>query len=447
MRDIFLVVAVLAGLGVTLRYPFVGVLIWEWFSLMQPHREAFGFSRTFPLNLAIAVVTILSWLISKEPKRIPPHSIIILLGLFLVWMTFNSIFAFNPAWSWIYWDRTWRVLILGFVIAALATNRTRIEAVIWVAAISLLYYGIKGGLFTVITGGHFKVLGPPSTIIFDNNQMALALLMTLPLVEYLRSNAQSKPMSWALGGAMVLTAIAVLGSYSRGAYIAMAVLATFALFKARRKLVYLTILVTVLVPALYFMPASFYERLNTLNSVDSDNSFQGRLNAWEVAFRYATDHFPFGAGFYGPQLTPIFNHYFPGEVPHAAHSIYFQVLGEHGFIGLIIYGSLLFVSFQACRRIGKAPRGQSLEWNQKLGRMIQTSLIAFLVGGAALSLAYYDLFIVLICLLPQLALLSARAPITSKNGFLVPAAAEVSGAAGRPSAGTMVSSGWRAAPP
>src|SRR6185312_5812747 len=206
MRDIFLTMVVLAGLVITLRRPFVGVLIWEWFSLMQPHREAFGFSRSLPLNMAIAVVTILSWLMSKEPKRIPSHPIVILLGLFLVWMTFNSIFAFNPGWSWVYWDRTWRVLLLGFVIAAMATNRVRIEAVIWTAAISLCYYGVKGGLFTLITGGHFKVLGPPSTIIFDNNQMALALLTTLPLVEYLRSNAPSRLMSWGLGGSLVLTA-------------------------------------------------------------------------------------------------------------------------------------------------------------------------------------------------------------------------------------------------
>lgn len=437
MRDIFLVLVVLSGLGVTLRYPFVGVLLWEWFALMQPHREAFGFSRSMPLNLAIAVVTILSWLASKEPKRLPGHPIIVLLGLFLVWMTFNSFFAFNTAWSWPYWDRTWRVLLLGFMIAATANSRIRIEAVVWIAVISLLYYGVKGGVFTLITGGHFKVLGPPSTVIYDNNQMALALLTTLPLVEYLRSNAQSRMFSLGLAGALVATAIAVLGSYSRGAYVAMAAVALFALFKTRRKLVYLSILTIVLVPALYFMPESFYARVNTLNSVSSDSSFQGRLTAWEVALRYATDHFPFGAGFYGPQLPPIFNHYFPYDTPHAAHSIYFQVLGEHGYIGLFLYCSLLLVSFFACRKLGKAPRGEPLSWNQKLARMIQVSLIAFMVGGAALSMAYYDLFIVLISLLPPLSLLATRQSAASKSGVPLPEQAVAQPSGRRP--------GWRAA--
>src|SRR6202040_3604269 len=135
------------------RFPFVGVLLWEWFALGNPHREAFGFSQSLPLNLIIALATIVSWAISKEPKRIPAHSIIVLLALLLVWMTFDSIFAFDPAWSWPIWDRTWRTLFLGFFIAGLATNRTRIDALIWVAVISLLYYGVKGGVFTVMTGG------------------------------------------------------------------------------------------------------------------------------------------------------------------------------------------------------------------------------------------------------------------------------------------------------
>src|SRR5215469_17844869 len=99
MRDIVLVIFVLMGLGVTLKYPFAGVLLWEWFSLMQPHEEAFGFSRSLPLNFVIAVVTVGSWLFSNEPKKIPLQPLTILLMLFLAWATFNSFFAFNPAWS------------------------------------------------------------------------------------------------------------------------------------------------------------------------------------------------------------------------------------------------------------------------------------------------------------------------------------------------------------
>lgn len=410
MRDALLVIFVLLGLGVTLRYPFVGVLLWEWFSLQQPNEEVFGFSRHLPLNFVIAVVTVGSWLLSKEPKKIPLHAIPVLLMLFLAWATFNSFFAFDPTWSWPFWDRTWKIFVLGFMVAILATNKIRIDALIWVAAVSLLYYGIKGGIFTIITGGHSRVLGPPNSIIGDNNQLALALLMTLPLLEYLRTNTQSRQLSWALLGSEVLTAVSVIGSYSRGAYVAMAAIALFALFKSKRKLLFLCALIAVLVPAYFFMPQAFFDRLSTLQHASSDESFQGRVMAWQVAFKYATDHFPFGAGFYGPQLSGIFNAYFPGATTHAAHSIYFQVLGEHGFIGLAIYLAIVVLSFWICMQVSKKRSGSDT-WDQKLARMMQISLVAFFVGGAALSMAYYDLFIVLICLLPQLQRQAVRSSV------------------------------------
>ena len=411
MRDLWLVAWTALGVGFTFRYPFVGVLLWEWFSLMSPHRDAFGFSQQLPLNLIIALVTTISWIISKEPKHIPRHSILILLALFTVWMTFNSFFAFNPGWSWPYWDRTWRIIILGFIISGMATNRTRIEAILGVACVSLMYYGIKGGLFTIATGGRYKVWGPESTIIGDNNQLALALLVTLPLAGYLRLRVSSKPLSVLLGISIVLTAISIIGSYSRGAYIAMAAMAMIALFKVRRKFVYIS-MIAVAGAAIYLLvPQEIVDRAATIQSANADESFQERWMAWQVAFRYASDHVPFGAGFYGPQLAGIFNQYFPGKFPHAAHSIYFQVLGEHGYVGLAIYLILIFVSFRTCWKLSRTPQQEETQWIRTMAGMIQISLFAFLVGGAALSMAYYDLFIILICLLPQLALLSRPAPV------------------------------------
>jgi putative inorganic carbon (HCO3(-)) transporter len=401
MRDIFLVIAVVIGLGFTLKRPFVGLLLWEWFSIMSPHQEAFGFSRSLPLNLVIAVVTLLSWFFSNEPKRIAPHKLTVLMLIFLVWMTFNSFFAFNPGYSWPHWDLTWRIFAFGFAVSALATNRTRIEALLWCASISMMYYGVKGGIFTLVTGGTYRVFGPSGTIIGDNNQLALALLMALPFVEYLRSTVVSKWFSALLLVCMGLMVISVLGSYSRGALVAMAVLALIAVLQSKRKILYLLVIASFAVVVLSLMPPEFFERANSIKSADSDSSFLGRWMAWQVALFYATDHFPFGAGFYGPQLAGIFSHYFPGASLHAAHSIYFQVLGEHGFIGLILYLLIMVSALQSYRRLSKM-RLENTEaaWIHRFAQLCITSLLVFAVGGALLSMAYYDTFIMLVCLIP-----------------------------------------------
>ena len=88
----------------------------------------------------------------------------------------------------------------------------------------------------------------------------------------------------------------------------------------------------------------------------------------------------------------MFFHYIPVTETHAAHSIYFQVLGDTGFPGLAIYLVILFLAFLNCYRIRKATRKRpELEWAYDLATMIQLSLVAFCVGGSALSLAYYDI--------------------------------------------------------
>jgi O-antigen ligase len=81
------------------------------------------------------------------------------------------------------------------------------------------------------------------------------------------------------------------------------------------------------------------------------------------------------------------------------------VLGEHGFIGLGIYLAIILATFKYCWSIIRRTRRLKDLWQHRLARMIQTSLLAFFVGGAALSMAYYDLFVVLALLLPQIAAL------------------------------------------
>jgi probable O-glycosylation ligase (exosortase A-associated) len=400
VRALVLLVGVLGALALALAYPYAGVLLWSWFSLQQPHQEAYGFIQFLPLNLIIAVVTLGAWILSRERKTPPAGFIFWMLIVFLVWMTFNSFFAYDPAWSWPYWDRTWKSFVLGLMIAITAGTRVRLYALAWIIVISLFYYGVKGGIFTLLTGGHFHVFGPPSTIIGDNNQLALALLMAIPFANYLRGRIADRRIALVLVAGMALTVVSIIGSYSRGALIGLAALGLFMLVRGRNRVVYIALAGIVLFFAVNFMPEHFLHRADTIANAGQDESVQGRLFAWRVAFHYASDHFPFGAGFYGPQLPGIFHRYFPDETTHAAHSIYFQVLGEHGFIGLVLYLAILGASLWRCSKIISVTRGvPDQRWAHDLAMAIQASLFVFCVGGAALSMAYYDLFIIDVAML------------------------------------------------
>jgi probable O-glycosylation ligase (exosortase A-associated) len=82
----------------------------------------------------------------------------------------------------------------------------------------------------------------------------------------------------------------------------------------------------------------------------------------------------------------------PGLQPIAAHSIYFQVLGEHGWVGLSLFVALWIMVWRKAAALRREAKGRDeYRWVYHLSGMIQVSLVGYAVGGAFLSLAYFDL--------------------------------------------------------
>ena len=99
-----------------------------------------------------------------------------------------------------------------------------------------------------------------------------------------------------------------------------------------------------------------------------------------------------GGGFepYSRQIFEQYNSFYQGSL--SAHSIYFQVLGEHGFVALGLFLLFWFLVWRMCTQVAKATRGnQQDHWAYWLAQMVKVSLVAYLVGGAFQNLAYWDL--------------------------------------------------------
>ncbi len=413
MRDVAFAAFVLAGLITTLRFPFVGMLLWVWFSIMNPHQETFGFANAVPWNLIIAIVTISSWLISSEPKSPTSKFTTAMVVVLLAWTTLNTFFAVDPTWSWHYWNRAWKTLAMCILAGTLTTNKVRFQSLMWVVVLAIGYYGVKGGIFTFVTGGTNRVFGPPDSMLRDNNMLGLALVMTLPLFNYLRVTSDSKFIRSGLTASTVLTVAAILGTYSRAAYISLGVLAIAFWLRTKNRIAYAVFGVIVFVPLLAYMPSSFYERAESILHYNSDASFLERIDSWRVAYLYAMDHAPFGMGFYGMNLQRVWDIYHAGEM-HAAHSIYFQILGEQGLVGLVLYLAIICLGlFNLASVISKTRNEASKDWLYHLGSMMQLSLIAFCVGGAAAPMDFFDLlflWVLLSAALSKLASQSSRLP-------------------------------------
>lgn len=270
-------------------------------------------------------------------------------------------------------------------------SRRHITSLAWVLAGSIGFYGVKGGLFTLATGGSSIVWGPAGGFIEGNNELALALVMIIPIMRFLHLTTESV---WAKRGlllAMLLCAVAALGSQSRGALLAIGSMATLLWWRSDKKSGPLILLVIIGIALPAFMPEQWWDRMATIGEYKSDSSATGRINAWWMAWNLAKANF-FGGGF-AVSTSSLFALYAPVPLDvHAAHSIYFMVLGEHGFVGLFLFLLLwLFVWRSAGRLRTQGKTRPETMWLSYLGAMCQVSLVGYAVGGAFLSLSYYDL--------------------------------------------------------
>lgn len=391
MRDILVIAIVIAGCLAALRRPWVGIMLWTWLSIMNPHRYTYGVAYSAPLAAVTAACVMMGLLAAKDresPFKASPVNWFVLFG---VWMTLSWLTGLDPGNDYVQWKRVMKIDAMLLVALVLLHTKQHIFALIWVSAGSLALLGIKGGIFTIQTGAAHRVWGPPGSFIQDNNEFALALVMAIPLLRFLQLQIRHRGGRHALTATMLLCTVSALGSQSRGALLGISAMALTLWWRGKDKLRIGIFFICFAVPLVAFMPAEWSARMSTIETYKEDGSAMGRINSWWTAWNIAKYYFS-GVGY--NQVTPeLFARFAPDpSIVLAAHSIYFQVLGNHGFIGLFLFLGIWISTWRMASWLrtqkNLTPKTQ---WTADLGAMCQVSLIGYAVGGAFLSLAYFDL--------------------------------------------------------
>lgn len=418
MRDALLLGIIALSLLATLRYPFVGILVWAWFVLMNPHQMAYGVYG-LQLNVIIAAVTLSSAVIHGEFRRFALDRITAFILLFAFWLSISQGFSLDPASSAVYYDRFIKLLVFAALAAQMTTDRLRFHALVWMLVIGVGFFALKGAAFTIFTLGQFRVQGPMYTIMEDNNHIGIIMATILPLILYLRAQSASKTVKTGLLALFAATIIAILGTQSRGAFVALLAFASFFWLRSSRKLSILVALAVLLVPAIAFMPAKWKERMETITEATADASFMGRVDAWIINTELAVAHPLTGAGLRNPYLPEIAASVDPAraESAKAAHSIYFEVLGGAGFVGLAIYAALLATAFFTALSLHRRARDPASDrWTSSFGYFAQMALVVFAVGGATVSLEMWDGYLIIVALIAAAArLANADAPVRAQK--------------------------------
>ena len=400
MRDLVVTLLVLGALPFALRRPWIGVILWTWISIMNPHRLTWGFAYGAPFAALAAGATMLGLILTKDKVQLPRTGALYLLISFVLWMCVTTAFAMFPSDSFGQLEKVLKIQLMTLIALAVLHEKQHIQVFVWINAISLGFFGVKGGLYTIATAGGGRVWGPGG-FIGGNNEIGLAMLMVIPLLYYLFLVTPNRWVRYGLLASMAFTAIAVFGTHSRGAFLGIIGMGLFLWWRAPRKLLAGIVISIAAVAALAVMSDEFFTRMETIKTYEEDASAIGRLYAWVTAINIASSR-PFGAGF-AMYVQEVADRYgagidFEGMVndkilaARAAHSIYFQVLGEHGWIGLALFLAIGIAAWRGASRLRRRTKGDAeLLWVFQLASMCQVTLVGFAIGGAFLSLAYFDL--------------------------------------------------------
>ena len=435
MRDLIYHAAWLFILPVTLASANLGVSVWIWVALLPPTDLLYGrFGIVLPFNKLIAASTFFALITSQTKKDFYLDKLIIVIMLYGLVVTLSYFLSsYDASFADLQYDKFWKELVLFFLITGVMFSQRRLHYAALMVSLAFGFVMVKEGLIFLATAGGHKVQG--SGTVGDNNGVALALLMTIPLLLYC---AKYTADYWVRLG-MYITAglggVTVIATYSRGGFVGMMVLGLMLLKGSKYKVRALLAMAVVGIVVFSLLPENYLDRINTISEATADSSFAVRLLAWKINFLMAMDHPFLGNGLYASLIWQNWSKHLGVATTwlfasplilrtFVAHSIYFQVLGDTGFTGLFLFLLMLFTALIKTMQTQRiARRDPSLEWSGDFARATQMSLVVYCVSGAALSLVYFELLYILLAMIsrnhrtagqlyqvPNLAQINAAAP-------------------------------------
>jgi probable O-glycosylation ligase (exosortase A-associated) len=417
IRDLALVATLFFLVPVSFARPWIGVLAWFWVAYFVPQSFTWGFGRNLPVAMIVAVATLLGYVMSSEGKKpLPRTASVLFLALFSVHVTVSTILAYDPATAWGKWDWVSKSILMTFVAMVLFQERERLKWLYVITAVSLGLHGLKGGLWVLRTGGGERVYGPERSFFWDNNTLGLALCMILPTLLYLSRDEDRVWLKRAMRVIFAFSIIAILFTYSRGAFIGLLLVLIGLVWRSpwRWRFAVAAVVLSLVVAAV--MPARLRDRIASIGEQKSaetrDISVAGRIEAWETATQIAIQHPFFGEGFRALWAPELWSKFYGMDFTAArdAHSLYFEVMAEHGFLGLGLYLVVVGDTMVILTRVRRRWRGDPTHgYLSRYAEMTRLGLVPYLVSGASLGVAYFDLYFLMVGLSAILRSLSEEA--------------------------------------
>jgi probable O-glycosylation ligase (exosortase A-associated) len=368
-----------------------------------------GIARSFPHVQAIALCTLVSSLISGSIRKLPNQlEFFLLAGL---WGTFliSTIFAIESDRALVQFQLISKVLLMVFLSVFLIDTEQKLLWMVRAIALSIGFHALKIGLFVIRTGGQSAVDGPDASFLAANNSLGMALAVNAPFLLYLIKLETNKWLRRVLTAMLLLSYPAVAGTFSRGAWLALAAVTFLMFIRGKRRFIGFVVLGVLLLSSPLWLSRiisqQMVSRFDTLRNYDEDQSAQSRFWNWEFCARVGLARPLFGAGFDYYSLKayaeyfPEFQQRWSGKI-WSCHNTPLMIFSEHGFIGLAVMLAILISCWKSLRSLRYAAKvAKQLAWALPYVDMLRAALIGYIVSGMFLDIAYFELFYFIIAVI------------------------------------------------
>lgn len=399
LRDLYIALIYLAFLVIGASAPFVFVLGYVWVDNSYP-QEISDYLMPIPVALILGIAAIGGYLLTdrKYPPRVTGHMVLTL--VFAAWITMTLAWAEVPNPAWYKWNYAFKTVAFSIVLTLMIRSRVQIEAFLQVLLFSMALHVLPLGIKNLLSGsGYGRNLGvlKGNSLLLESSTLATAAIMLIPIILYLRAHSVIVPKSrlrdlgyLAMAGAAVMCA---LGTFARTALVGFAVLGVSLWLQSRRKVLFSCIAVVLVIGFGAMTSSSWNERIATTVDYNQEDSALGRILVWQWTLEYVKDH-PLGGGFNSYMIDRIQFPSINGDPPaivygKAFHNTLIEVLGEHGFPGLLIFVTLVVLSLLYLYGVARRTRGQPyLLWLHDLANTLITSLLVIMACGNFIQIGF-----------------------------------------------------------
>jgi probable O-glycosylation ligase (exosortase A-associated) len=440
-----------------LKRPFLWVLAYIYVDVLAPQKIGWMIAPNIPMSLIAFAAAFIGWLVldGKEGTRFTfRQALLLALLAYCAWTTMGSAFPEDAQakWAWV-----WKSLVFAIFLPLTLRTRLRIEAAALFMILSAGAIIISGGIKTVVGGGGYATLAlfvSDNSGLYEGSTLSMVAIALIPLIIWIAKNGTIFPRSkWTLmfAAALVFACLLIpIGTHTRTGLICIAALGVLMVRSVKNRFLYMGAAGLALALALPFLPASYTERMSTIENAQSDESASTRLAVWKWTLEYAKDH-PLGGGFdaYRANSFTYQKRVMVGDgnnrsiqtveitdKARAYHSAYFEMLGEQGWPGLGLWlwlQALGLWQMERVRRILRKSKDAGDKAWHSLATALQQGQVIYLVGALFVGIAFQPFIYMLIALQIALAtLVSRREKARSEDERRARLAQKREMAAGRP---------------